>query len=231
MAVKAVAFDLGGTLIDYPFPLNWQKSFPAALTRVLEALGEPATPQRLAAGAVVLDRFNTRTHPREREVQSEAVFTALFQQWGLERTGLMKAKSAFYSYFQAETRPYPEAKALLCALKARGLRTGLLTDVAYGMDPSIALRDVEALAPWLDVKLASTAVGWRKPNPAGFQLLLKQLGASPAELLFVGDEQKDIQGANRLGIGSVLLDRQGSGREFGQRYTIATLDGLLELCE
>lgn len=231
MAIKAVAFDLGGTLVNYPFPLNWQASFPAALTKVLEALGEPADPLRLQEGAAVLDQFNTRTHPREWEVRSDAVFQAIFAQWQIDIERVETAKEAFYGFFQAQAEPSPEAEDLLCALHELGIATGLLSDVAYGMDTRFALRDVAALAPRLDVMLTSVDVGWRKPHPAGFQRLLDALSVEPREMMYVGDEQKDIQGANRLGIVSVLLDRQKSGKQFGQRATLDSLEGVLGLID
>lgn len=39
----------------------------------------------------------------------------------------------------------------------------------------------------------------------------------------IGDEEKDIQAAERFGCGSLLIDRDEKGKDYGQDYTIATL--------
>ena len=47
--------------------------------------------------------------------------------------------------------------------------------------------------------------------------------------MYVGDEEKDIVGANRLGITSVLINRTETTADFGQTYTIQSLHELLTL--
>ena len=46
---------------------------------------------------------------------------------------------------------------------------------------------------------------------------------SPSDMMYVGDEQKDIAGVNALGIVSVLIDRSGSKPAWGQQHTIRSL--------
>ena len=43
------------------------------------------------------------------------------------------------------------------------------------------------------------------------------------EMIMVGDEEKDMQTAERFGCRSVLIDRDEKGNDYGQDYTIATL--------
>lgn len=52
-------------------------------------------------------------------------------------------------------------------------------------------------------------------------------GMCPEEMLFAGDEGKDIIGADRSGIVSVLRDRTGDRREFGQNYSVNSLSPLI----
>ena len=107
-------------------------------------------------------------------------------------------KTGFYSFFQAEAVPYPNAGDTLLALRQAGIKIGVLTDVAYGMDNKFSLRDIAVLSGFIDVTLTSVDVGYRKPNSAGFQKLMTALQVSPDEMMYVGDEQKDIFGANQL---------------------------------
>lgn len=136
-------------------------------------------------------------------------------------------KSEFYSYFKADAQPFPDARDTLSALKQRGIKTGILTDVAYGMDNRFSLKDIAMLSDFIDIALTSVDVGFRKPNSAGFLKLLEYFDIRPDEMMYVGDEEKDIVGANKLGIVSVRINRSGDAKEFGQDYTIKALSDVL----
>ena len=58
------------------------------------------------------------------------------------------------------------------------------------------------------------------------QWLQKELGVAAGQTVFVGDEEKDIAGANNAGMVSVLINRDGRAKDFSQRYTIASLSEL-----
>jgi HAD superfamily hydrolase (TIGR01509 family) len=91
--------------------------------------------------------------------------------------------------------------ALLEALRARGLKLGL---VSNAFDPPDLLhRDLAQLgiAERLDVALFSSEVGRRKPDPEIFRRALDALGVDPPDALFVGDTlASDIAGAAALGM-------------------------------
>ena len=108
-------------------------------------------------------------------------------------------------------------------LRARGLKTGVLTDVPYGMDRRFVERDLAPVAAHLDVALTSVEVGYRKPAPNGFLALDTELGVPPDLMLYVGNEPKDIQGANAADMVSVLLVREGERGDHGQKVTIHSL--------
>lgn len=42
-------------------------------------------------------------------------------------------------------------------------------------------------------------------------------------MIFIGDEEKDIIGAKKLGIISVLINRSKEIKDFGQDYTLESL--------
>ena len=91
--------------------------------------------------------------------------------------------------------------ALLDALRARGVRTAL---VSNALDPPALLhRDLEQMgvAERLDFAVFSSEVGWRKPHPAIFVRALDALAVDAAEALFVGDTlAADVAGAAALGM-------------------------------
>ena len=45
-------------------------------------------------------------------------------------------------------------------------------------------------------------------------------------MLYIGDEEKDIVGANKLGIVSVLINRGDTQKDYGQSYTITSLNNV-----
>lgn len=75
--------------------------------------------------------------------------------------------------------------------------------------------------------LTSGDVGVRKPEPAGYVALAHRLGVEANELLYVGNEQKDIVGAHAAGSQSALLISDGPVNDWGQTVTLSSLDQLL----
>jgi len=229
MKIKAVGFDIGQTIIQYNKPLNWKALYRPALAGVLEACGLAVSEEKLVRGSEVLAKYNTRINDREYEVDSTVIFTDILCSWQADIKLLDPAKRSFYAFFQNDASPFAEAEAVLRQLKERGIKIGVLTDVAYGMDSEYALADIQSLAPYIDVALTSVDVGYRKPHAKGFSILLEQLAVAPAEMVFVGDEAKDMAGANQAGMYSLLINRDEQEKDYAQRRTIHDLAGLLEL--
>jgi len=59
--------------------------------------------------------------------------------------------------------------------------------------------------------------------------LLKELVVNSDEMIYVGDEEKDIIGANSLGIYSVLINRTNNDIKYGQKKAIKKLGELLDI--
>ncbi len=69
-----------------------------------------------------------------------------------------------------------------------------------------------------------------KPNSAFFSKILDDNALKPEEVIFIGDSiSDDIVGPNALGIKTVLIDREGSGNDAGQDYTISNLSELIDI--
>ncbi len=229
--MKAAGFDLGNTLISYDkFPLNWQSLYAEVLGKVLEALNSEADHCKIDAGIEILKKYNSRINYRETEITSDIIFRELFSAWNIASTkDMCKAKQIFYGHFQTEASLYSDTFAALQLIKDKGIKVGVLTDVAYGMDREYIMKDLEPIADYIDVILTSTETGFRKPNPNSFLSMLEKLNVRPDEIIYVGDEEKDIVGANNLGIYSVLIDRKGNNTDYGQKLTIRSLLELKEL--
>jgi putative hydrolase of the HAD superfamily len=97
------------------------------------------------------------------------------------------------------------AQALLEALRARGIKTGLVAN--SWPDPGRVLRrDAEAfgLAGLLDALVYSEEVGLRKPHPEIFLHVCRQLDVEAFATMYVGDNLvTDVQGAANVGMTTV----------------------------
>ena len=154
----------------------------------------------------------------------------ILKSWGIQ-TDLYALKSGFYSFFKADAEPYPETIDTMEKLKQHGIKIGILTDVAYGMDNEISLEDISVLSDYIDIAITSVDVGYRKPNSAGYVKLLESLEISPNDMIFIGDEEKDIIGAQKLGIVSALINRSKEIKDFGQDYTLESLSNILSILD
>ncbi len=100
---------------------------------------------------------------------------------------------------------FPDALEVLPYLREKGLRLGLVTN-AY---QPIRLRERELVAFGLmdyliECRISAADIGYLKPHPAIFREALRQVGATPEEVVFVGDStEADIVGAQHSGIKGV----------------------------
>lgn len=223
----AVGFDLGETLLTYAgVPLNWSAHYRAALASVATRCAAHPEPAGFAHAADILARHNTRLHPRRHEVGAEDIFREILAAWSLDPAPhLAGAIAAFFEFFQQHLAAYPESAEVLGQLRTRGIRTGVLTDVPYGMPRPFVQRDLDGagLNALLDAVLTSVDVGWRKPESAGFRALALRLGVPIDWLWYVGNEEKDVIGARGAGAISVLIDREDRRPQWGQHYTLRSL--------
>jgi HAD superfamily hydrolase (TIGR01549 family) len=102
----------------------------------------------------------------------------------------------------------PGAAELLRELKARGFPLALVADGRPGTYRNVLQQ--HGVYDLFDVFAISEEVGAEKPDPRMFEHALQQLGIGPEEygrVIMVGNHlERDVKGANRLGLISVWLD-------------------------
>jgi putative hydrolase of the HAD superfamily len=226
----AVAFDLGDTLLEYEgIPLSWEAHYSEALQALAASLLRRAlTAAEVAGGSAVLRRYNTRLHPRTEEVTFAVILAALLTEWKEPaQIDPVPAARAFFGVFRQRMRPFPDALPCLRRLRTRGCRIGIFTDAPYGMPRELIEEDMRAagLDGAYDALLTSVDVGYRKPAPETLRALAARLGCEASELVYVGNERKDIDAARAAGCRAVLLDRKGARPAWEQDSTLTSLDG------
>ena len=94
------------------------------------------------------------------------------------------------------------AQDMLRAMRDRDLHIGLISNT--GRTPGSALRDVLGrldLVQYFDVMLFSNEHGECKPQPSIFRALIEGLGATPDQIIFIGDNlYVDVYGAQQSGM-------------------------------
>jgi putative hydrolase of the HAD superfamily len=123
--------------------------------------------------------------------------------WGALDDGLFEAYLTEKRRIPDEVAPLPEAIATVRALRARGIRVGVLTN-----GPSAHQRrklEVSRLGPELDAIAISDELGVGKPDPQAFALALALLGTRAEETAMVGDSlANDVLGGMGAGLAAVV---------------------------
>jgi putative hydrolase of the HAD superfamily len=100
---------------------------------------------------------------------------------------------------------YDDALPTLDALRAHGLKIGLLSNSARDLDEFVAHHGLV-----VDAVLTSRSHGKTKPHETIFMRMLELLQVAAEEAVMVGDTiEDDIDGARSVGMQALLVDREG----------------------
>jgi len=227
MAIRAVLFDWGGTIVrDDRITLGAPSAAIADYART--HLGTAISPDQFErAFQAVLPEYTpgvTRSSPHIARLLG-AAFTWL----GLAvRAGDVEACARIF--FREATHNldvYDDARALLASLKYRGFRTGVITNAIYPAELFLPKVNELGLSGYFDSFVTSADVGLGKPDPAPFLRSLADLALEPHEALFVGDmAETDVAGAKAAGMRAVLLQRADRAKDRAGFLVIERLTAL-----
>lgn len=184
--IKAIIFDLYDTLIYTP--KNYSTNPFATFFGSLEACKN----NRLA--------FMTEELP---------TFEAMAVRFGL--AGQVDYEKCYQQLNERidATIAYPETIAVLEKLKHQGYILGVISNLSsLYKKPFYTL----GLDKYFDQKVFSCEVGYVKPDPKIYQIMINRLGLPPHQLLMTGDQySKDVAASQRTGMMAIHLNRQNSG--------------------
>jgi putative hydrolase of the HAD superfamily len=205
--IKAIGFDLFNTLITAdPEALSEAMQ---RLTGSLEKSGfqiEPDPFRKAYREAAI--RFVTESKSNGKETHNRfwisAALTSLGQNIAPEDPPISRAVEAYFSAFFDYCRLIPKTIEMLEQLKGR-YRLGLLSNFTHA--PAVeGLLARLGLAPFFETVLVSGEIGYRKPHPLVFEMLVKNLGYEKHQILYVGDSlDPDVLGATQSGLRPVWM--------------------------
>jgi 2-haloacid dehalogenase len=111
-----------------------------------------------------------------------------------------------------ELDAFSDARATLAALKARGIRTAILSNG----DPVMLAAAVGSagLSTDIDALISVDAIRRYKPSPEVYALVTDYFAVAPAEVVFVSSNRWDIMGAATFGFRTVWVNRAGLPDEY-----------------
>lgn len=209
--IKAIFFDWFNTLAHYNPPREDLES------QALKELGFDISPKAVSYGFYLADKNfyeeNARLPIRKRSKEEQLkVYTGsqriILKEIGIKDTDDLVIK-LMNRMLQLNTIMkfvlFDDVIDTLKLLKTRKLTVGLLTNLQT--EVGSMCREL-GIAGYLDFTVTSAEVGADKPQPPIFLKALELAGTKANEAIHVGDQyQNDVQGARRVGINPVLLDR------------------------
>jgi putative hydrolase of the HAD superfamily len=190
MSIDAVIFDWGGTLTP------WHTVDP--VEGWLAAVGDPQLATKLHQAELAVWSRHLSHH-------QSATMADIFAEADIEHTDEMLA--AFHRWWDPHTYTDPEASGLLRALRARGLKIGILSNTVWSRTEHERIFARDGLLPLIDGAVYTSEIAWTKPHPLAFQAALDAVGvADPKAAVFVGDRlYDDIHGAASVGMRTILI--------------------------
>jgi len=176
--VRALIFDLDGTLIDSKLDLA------LAVNAALEEMGRTSLPHETIFSYVGQGALNL-------------VARALGE--GATEAECQRGLEFFIKYYSVHkldhTSVYPGVRETLDTLK--GMPMAILTNKPVGASRGIV--EGLGLTGHFQFIYGGNSFERKKPDPMGVETILREFGASPEQVLFVGDSEIDVLTARNAG--------------------------------
>ena len=214
--IKAVLFDLDGTLVDTApdlgYALNLQRSrhgLPPLADDIIRPQASHGARGLLGIGFDLLPDDPHFAYMREEFLQLYAVNIC------------------------RHSRPFPGILDLLAELEARGLKWGVVTNKpAAFTEPLMSILDLAERAACI---VSGDTCPQSKPHPAPMLAAAELCGATPAQCLYLGDAERDIEAARAAAMPALIaawgyIDVSDQPHTWGAhaqiRHPVETLDFL-----
>ena len=211
--IKAVLFDLDGTLLDR------DQSLQLFVNDQYERLNEFLShipKEKYVSRFIQLDQRGY--------VWKDKVYQQLIVEFNITSITWEALLQDYLNEFKHHCVGFPHIHEMLEKLKNNGFALGMITN-GYGqfqMDNIIALQ----IEKYFDVILVSEWEGIKKPDPQIFMNALQKLHVAPSESVFIGDHpENDVKAAQYVGMKGIWK----KDAEWDDVQADAVIDNYIEL--
>jgi phosphoglycolate phosphatase len=216
MTIKAVVFDLDGTLVDTAPDLMAATNHVLSLLR-RRPITMPEVRTFVGRGArIMIERGVAAT--------GDAIDDASLTYYHAE----------FLRHYEGHTADrseiFPGVVALLKRLADSGIKAGVCTNKPEGL--SRQLLDALDLSRFIGAIIGPDTIGIGKPDAAPYLEAVKRLGVEPRHSLMVGDSEVDILTARAAGVPVIAVTFGYTARpvaEFRPDYLISHFDEIWDI--
>lgn len=205
--IRAVLFDLDGTLVDTApdlgYALNLQR-----VQHGLPPLDDDLIRPQASHGARGLLGLGFDLHP------DDAKFAPMREEF----------LQLYADHICRHSKPFPGILDLLAAIEARGLKWGVVTNKpARFTEPLMSLLDLAERATCI---VSGDTCPQPKPHPAPMLAAAELCGTDPAHCLYLGDAERDIEAARAAGMPALVaswgyLDSADQPHTWGAHGSVA----------
>jgi putative hydrolase of the HAD superfamily len=197
--IDAVIFDWGGTLTRW-HDIDFHAE-SLALAQAVVATPTSADDHHAHAGR--LHEAGSVIWGRSRDHQQSATIADLFDVAGLDHDPDLL--EAYYEFWEPHTQTDPEVRPMWEALRADGIRVGVLSNTLWPRAWHRGFFDRDGVLDLVDGDVYSSEIPWTKPASEAFRAAMDAVGATdPARCVYVGDRlYDDIWGAQQAGMRTI----------------------------
>jgi HAD superfamily hydrolase (TIGR01509 family) len=203
IALKAVLFDIDGTLIDS------NDAHTQAWVQTLERHGRVVSYEQMRS---LIGKGSDKVFAELLDIDSES---ALAKQITKDRTELL------LSSFMANLSATPGARLLVQHMRSEGLRLVIASSSGEELP---ALLEQAGLQDLLDTSVSSDEIKESKPDGDIIEVALRKAGVQPTEAVMIGDTPYDIAAAKAAGVKCIALRCGGYWDDAALSEAVAIFD-------
>ena len=203
--IRAIIFDLGGTLLDWP---DWEGEVPQRWHRAFDALSTvsaiPTSREQFVPAMIAAETgYWARVAAEHWSGPPSGLIADGFRRLGLHASELqiLATLDGYARAVDRTARVFPDSRLVLETLRASGYRIALLSNTWWAAEWHNADLATHGLAPLFDEIVYSSDLPHAKPHRYAFESTAQRLGVETAGCVMVGDwPEYDVIGAQAAGM-------------------------------